>query len=478
MTETLTPLDATFLELEQEDEAAHMHIGGALVFDPRPDGSIPTLEELSDLLDRRLGDLPRYRCHLSEPQTKGLRWPEWQEDPGFEMATHVRHASLPAPGGEPELCEWLGDYWSHRLDRHRPLWEAVLLDGFEGGRWAIVTKTHHAMVDGVGSVDLSYVMLDTKPDGRPDNEKAAKPARGAPAPDATHRSRSSQLAGALRWAPEHAVRAVRAGADVALHPAKAAELLERSRATAELLVRDELIAAPRSSINCPIGSTRSFEVVRMPLAETKAIRAKLGGTVNDVVLAAVTGGLRKMLRARGDELPSQGLRAMVPVNVRDVSESLALGNRITSLFVHLPVSAPDVKTRYERTVAEAEALKDGTQAIGTSTIIDLAGLAPPLLHSTIARSLYATRLFNVTVTNVPGPQVPLYALGARLREVLPLVPLAADHALGVAIFSYDGNLFFGINAAADAVPDLVVLRDGISEEIDDLLELAGTVQPA
>jgi WS/DGAT/MGAT family acyltransferase len=278
--------------------------------------------------------------------------------------------------------------------------------------------------------------------------------------------------------PEHALRAARGSADVALHPHKALEVLERSRATVDVLLRDEVRRAPTSSLNCEIGATRRFAVVRVPLADLKDVKNRLGGTLNDVALAVVTGGLRRLLEARGERPPEQGLRAMVPMNVRQASEKLALGNRISSLFVHLPVSADTTEERYARVMAEAEELKRGTQALGTSTIISLAGLAPPAIHTTIARALYATRLFNVTVTNVPGPQMRLYALGARLREIIPLVPLAADHAVGVAIFSYDGNVVFGINAAADAVPDIDVLRDGIAAEIAGLRHLAVTAAVA
>jgi WS/DGAT/MGAT family acyltransferase len=251
-------------------------------------------------------------------------------------------------------------------------------------------------------------------------------------------------------------------------------MLERSRAAVGVLLRDEVSAAPPSSLNCEIGASRSFTFVRVPLADLKAVKESLGGTVNDVVLAAVTGGLRSLLDGRGEEPPAGGLRAMVPMNVRQASERLSLGNRISSLFVHLPVAADTTAARYAQVMSEAEDLKQGTQALGTATVISVAGLAPPALHATIARALYATRLFNVTVTNVPGPQTALYALGARLREIVPLVPLAADHALGVAIFSYDGTVIFGINAAADAVPDVGVLRDGIADEIGALRRLAST----
>jgi WS/DGAT/MGAT family acyltransferase len=242
----------------------------------------------------------------------------------------------------------------------------------------------------------------------------------------------------------------------------------------EVLVKDELIAAPPSSLNEPIGAHRDLAVLTVPLADLKEIKQSLGGSVNDVVLAATAGGLRALLRSRGEELPRQGLRAMVPVNIRTATEHLALGNRITSLFVHLPVAEADPLDRYRRQVEEAEGLKTGSQATGSLAIVSLAGHAPPILHSFLARSLFATRLFNVTVTNVPGPQFPMYAFGARLEAVWPLVPLAANHGVGLAVFSYDGDLFFCLNADRDSVPDLDVLATGIRRSIEELKRLAAT----
>ena len=383
MTDTLTPLDATFLELEQLDDVAHMHIGAASIFRARADGSIPTLAELREHLEDRLAALPRYRCRLSEPATGGLTWPEWQPDDQFDIANHVRHASLPAPGGDDELCEWLGDYWSHRLDRHQPLWETVLLDGLEGGRWALVSKTHHAMVDGVGSVDAGALVLDSTPEGDEHDPDARDTGQTSEPASSAHngQSRLDRLAKLLRWAPEQVLHAARVGTDVAIHPGKAVDMLDRSRATLDLLLHDELIAAPHSSLNCEIGATRSFAVVRVPLADAKRVKTQLGGTVNDFVLAAVTGGLRALLDQRGEAPPSQGLRAMVPMNVRQASDRLALGNRVSSLFVHLPVAADSPAQRYDAVVAEAEQLKSGNQALGTSSMMSLAGIAPPVLHA-------------------------------------------------------------------------------------------------
>jgi diacylglycerol O-acyltransferase / wax synthase len=455
MSEQLSPLDATFLELEQTDESAHMHIGAILVFETGERG-VPSLDELCEHFQRRLGALPRYRQRLSEPHTGGLTWPSWEEDPAFDLSAHVHRAALPAPGGDRELMEWASDYWSHRLDRRRPLWDGVVLEGLAGGRWALCTKTHHCMVDGVGSIDVGHVLLD--PTADPSTEP---PLPDAPVPAETHR-------GIL----DRAADAARAGAGLALHPRKLAEMAMRSRALAELIVRDEVIPAPSTSLNVPIGVTRRFDVVRVPLEDLKLIKDGLGGTVNDVVLAAATGGLRRLLVARGETPPEHGLRAMVPVNIRAAGDHLALGNRITSLFVRLPVADDAPIVRYGHSVGEAESLKSGTQAVGGKTLLDVTSHAPPVIHSMLAQALFASRLFNVTITNVPGPQVPLYTLGSRLVEIHGLVPLAAEHCVGIAVLSYDGNVSFGLIADRDTVPDLDVLREGIEDTLDELLFLA------
>jgi diacylglycerol O-acyltransferase len=459
MTEHLTPLDATFLELEQADETAHMHIGALLVFGPAPSGGTPTLEQVQRHLERRIEVLPRYRQRLSEPRTGGLSWPEWVPDATFDIREHLHRAALPLPGGDAELLEWVSDYWSHRLDRMRPLWDAVLLEGLAEGRWALCTKTHHCLVDGVGSLDVGYVLLDTErepPHGWTGHAPSGQPDGGE----------------ALWRIPALMFRGARAGISTALHPSRIRELLEHSRAMLDLVVRDELIAAPSSSLNRPIGTVRRYDVVRVPLSYLKEIKAALGGTVNDVALAAVTGGLRRVLLERGEEPPAQGLRAMVPVNIRAASEHLTLGNKITSLFVHLPVAEPDPLHRYRLTRGEAESLKSGTQGVGGETLLQLTSLAPPVLHSLLARSLFASRLFNVTVTNVPGPQQPLYAFGSELQEVFPLVPIAAEHAVGVAVISYNGNVVFGLNLDRDTVPDADVLVESMEATLDELRTLA------
>lgn len=383
----------------------------------------------------------------------------------------MRRAQLPGRGTDADLRNWAGEFFSERLDRTRPLWEMVVLEGLSGGRWALVSKTHHCMVDGVGSVDVALVMLDAEPDP-PRHRHAPSPSQG----DETESGRGplgSLLSVPFRVAGASA-RMLRLGLGTAAHPSRAREVLQRSRAMAEVLVKDELVAAPPSSLNVSISGKRRLGVTSASLDEIKQIKRRLGGTVNDVVLAATAGGLRRLLLARDETLPAKGLRAMVPVNIRTAGERLALGNRISSLFVHLPVDEPDPGRRYQRQMEEAESLKSGTQALGSSALIDLTGMAPPIVHSFLARSLYATRLFNLTITNVPGPQQPLYAFGSKMQAVWPIVPLAAEHAVGLAVFSYDGAVFFTFNADHDAVPDLEVLVEGVRDSISELAETEGS----
>ena len=327
----------------------------------------------------------------------------------FDPDAHVHHATLPAPGGEAELHEWLGDFWSHRLDRHRPLWEMTLLDGLEDGRWALVTKTHHCLVDGVGSVDIGYVLLDASPD--------APPTPPQPLPDGDDEDVAEHGNGRFWLSPGLVVRGARAGVGAALHPR---ESFDRVRAAVELIVREEVIGAPQSSLNGPMSGTRHFATVRLDLAEVKATKARLGGTVNDVVLAICAGGLRHLLLSRGDALPEGDLRAQVPVNIRSEDREHALGNELTSLFVELPVTEPDPIARYRRVVERTEQLKAGSQRAGGKTIVDLADMGPPLAGAVLARSMFGgTRMFNLTITNVPGSPAAAVRVGRPARRGPP-----------------------------------------------------------
>ncbi|HZO59919.1 MAG TPA: wax ester/triacylglycerol synthase family O-acyltransferase [Solirubrobacterales bacterium] len=458
MKEQLTPADAAYLELEQADECSHMHIGWAMIFDPRLGGGSPAVAEVRDLLESRLDAMPRFRCRLSHQRAGGLRWPRWEQDSRFDVAAHVRHATLPSPGGERELLDWLADFYSHRLDRSRPLWEMTLVDGLAGGSWCIATKVHHCLVDGMSGVSVTNLLLDSSPTP----SRGETPASGAPQASSHHLPGMAMLA-----------RGARAGVNVALHPQSLSELLQRAGQLAEFIVRDELVPAPPSSLNVPIGGHRRMEMLAVPLSDLKAVKAQLGGSVNDVVLAIAAGGLRHLLEARGETLPDQGLRVMVPVNLRRASEMMSLGNRVSSLFVELPVSEPDPVMRYRKTAAATAELKRSGIAAGAETLMEIAGLVPPILHSALAKRAFTPRLFNVTITNVPGPQQTLYALGTPLRRVIPLVPIFADHAVGLAVVSYDGEVVFGLNGDHGAMPDLSALTAGLEQSLAELQAFAG-----
>ena len=469
MTDTLSALDALFLELEQLDEGALMSIGATMVFDPRGEPEpAPTIDELRATLAGRLGALPRYAQRLSDTRVGGLSWPHWERDPEFDIRNHVRHAALPAPGGDRQLCEWTAEFFSRPLDRTRPLWEIVLLNGLEHGRWALCHKVHHCLVDGVGSVDLVGLLLDEQPDGPRTRTADALPAT----PEGGARR-------SPRWrAPEAVAQGASAGAhaaEAALHAAvHPREALGRARAVADLIVRDELIGAPRTSLNVPIGQARRFAIVRGRFEELRAIGHELDASFNDVMLAGCAGGLRALLSERGEPLPPGGLRAMVPVNLRTGSDARARGNRVSSLFVELPVAEPDAAERVRQIAVRTGELKAAGAARGPTAMIDLAGMAPPIVNeAALAQTALYRRLFNVTITNVAGSPAPAYAFGSELRDVLPIVPLAAEHAVGISILSYNGMVSVGINADRDSVPDLDVLADGIEESLKELVGLAG-----
>jgi len=457
MSAHLSPLDASFLELEEADDSAHMHIGWAMAFDPLPSGEAPSLRMLREQTVERLDLVPRFRRRLSSPRVGSLSLPTWEPDPDFDIANHMRVARLPAPGGEEELLEWLGDFYSHRLDRARPLWETTLLEGLADGRWALVTKTHHCLVDGVGGSSVAATFLDTEPEPADSSPSLAEVLAATEREQGDEPGRVSRLRGALG-----------SGVDTLIHPSKLGAALSHSRALAEMLVRDELISAPHTSLNEKIGATRQLAAIDVPLEQLKRIKNELGGTVNDIVLTATASGLRRLFELRGELPEVDKVRAMVPVNLRQAGDAMALGNRVSSLFVELPLDDPDLLIRYRKTAAAAQALKRADQASGTEALIELAGAAPPVIHSAIARLAFTPRLFNLTITNVPGPPMPLYALGAPMRRVIPLVPIFSGHAVGVAVVSYDGNVTFGINADRATVRDLGAMREGIEESLAEL----------
>lgn len=464
MSTKLSPLDAAFLELEEGDFSAHMHIGSALVFEPPPSGARPSLETLREQVRERLGPLPRFRRHLSTPRVRPLSLPSWEADGEFDPAELVRHAVLPAPGGEGELMDWLGDFFSHRLDRNRPLWETTLLEGLEGGRWALVTKVHHCLIDGISGAGVTAALLDVEAEPAPGATTLAESFAEAEdeEPDL---GRAAKLRGMVGGA-------IRGGIDTARHPRNASALVAQGWAIAEMLARDELKGAPHTSLNGEIGATRRFAAVDAPLEDLKGVKRGLGGTVNDVVLTATAGGLRRLFVERGEDVDH--VRAMVPVSVRAASESMALGNRVSSLFVDLVVAEPDPLLRYRKIAAAARELKEGSAVAGPEAVVKLAGLTPPLIQSVVARLMFTPRLFNVTITNVPGPPTTLYHQGAPLRRIVPLVPIFSGHAVGIAVMSYDGTMTFGLNADHDSVADIEIMRAGIEQSLAELRQAASS----
>jgi len=462
MSNQLSPLDAAFLELEERDSSAHMHIGSALVFEPLPGGGRPSLERLRAQVRERLEPLPRFRRHLSSPRVQPFSLPSWKAAGEFDSGELIRHAVLPAPGGEAELMEWLGDFFSHRLDRSRPLWETTLLEGLEGGRWALVTKVHHCLIDGISGAGVTAALLDTEPEPAPGSSTLAE-AFAELADEEPDLGRAARLRGVVGGA-------VRGGIGAARHPRSVSALVAQGWAMAEMLIRDELRGAPHTSLNGEIGATRRFAAVEAPLEDLKRVKRELGGTVNDVVLAATAGGLRRLFEQRGEDVDH--IRAMVPVSVRAASESLALGNRVSSLFVDLVVAEPDPLLRYRKIVAASRELKEGSAVAGPEGVVKLAGLTPPMIQSIVARLMFTPRLFNITITNVPGPPSTLYSQGAPLRRIVPLVPIFSGHAVGIAVMSYDGTMTFGLNADRDSVADLDTMRAGIDHSLTELRHLA------
>jgi WS/DGAT/MGAT family acyltransferase len=456
----LTGLDSSFLHLESD--SAHMHVAGCMVFD----GTAPSYDDLVAQIVSRLHLVPRYRQRLAfVPLGQGR--PVWVDDPYFNVNFHVRHTALPQPGGEEQLKRLAGRVFSQSLDRSRPLWELWLVEGLSEDRFAVLSKTHHALVDGVSGVDIFTVLFDTSADPMP---VAAPEHEWVPRPLP---SSAQLLANALlerATVPGEIARGARA---TLRGPRQVAGRLTRSLGGVGAMARAGLQAAPASPFNVRIGPHRRFTWVRGDLAEFKAVKNALGGTVNDVVLAAVSGALGRYLRLRGEETDDLVLKAMVPVSVRADVERGALGNRVAAMWARLPVGLSDPVQRLLTIAREMDGLKESGQAVGAQVLTELTGFAPPTIMAQAARLQARQRMFNLVVTNVPGPQFPLYMLSRQLEAMFPMVPLAENQALGIAIMSYNGQLNFGLNADYDALPDLEALADELRASIEELVAAAG-----
>jgi WS/DGAT/MGAT family acyltransferase len=463
MIERLSALDASFLYLETPTTA--MHVGSVARFTP-PEGQPFDYDAFCALVARRIGLVPRYRQKLRFVPGH-LANPVWVDDEDFDITYHVRRSALPKPGDDDQLRALVGRLQSRPLDRARPLWEIYLVEGLADGRFAIITKTHHAMVDGISAVDIGTVLLDPSPTPQDIPEDTWVP---RPEP-----SRAELVLGAVADTlrrPTVAVETVRSGiSDVRAVAGRALGAVGGIASVA----RTSLRSAPNSPLNATIGEQRRFGMASTSLDDYKRIRKTHGGTINDVVLATVAGALRAWLLTRGEAVvPSTTVRAMVPVSVRSETESGALGNRVSSYFVDLPVGEPNAVVRLHQVSFAMKAHKESGQSVGADALVRLTGFAPPTIHSAAARlgAGLSRRLFNVIVTNVPGPQFPLYAAGAQMDDCFPVVPLAKGQALTIGLMSYNGGVYYGMNCDRDAMPDVDVLATCIEDSLSELLETA------
>ncbi|MBK5218311.1 MAG: wax ester/triacylglycerol synthase family O-acyltransferase [Thermoleophilia bacterium] len=453
----LTGLDASFLHMERE--GAHMHVASTIIFE----GPAPTHREFRDHIASRLHLVPRFRQKLrSVPLDQGR--PVWVDDPHLNLDYHVRQTALPAPGSEEQLRNLGARIFSQQLDRSKPLWELWLVEGLHDGRFAIVGKSHHALVDGVSGVDITTVLFDL--DREPKGGSASPPpwlARPEPSDlkllgDAM-RERLTSPAEIFRGV-RHALRGPR-------------QVLRGVGATTKVLGAG--MAAPNTPFNVEIGPHRRFAITQADLAELKLVKDAYGGTVNDIILSIVTGALGNYLRARGHDTEELEMRALVPVSVRADEEHGALGNRISAMMAPLPVWSQDPVERLRILTEQMGDLKASGQAVGAEILTKITDFAPTTIASQAARLQPAQRFFNLVVTNVPGPQFPLYVLGRQMESIFPMVPLARRQALCVGIMSYNGQVNFGLIGDYDAMADLdsfALDLEAATQEIVDTLPAA------
>jgi diacylglycerol O-acyltransferase len=455
----LTAIDASFLH--QEKSTSHMHVGAVITFEGPP----PDFETVTELLRGRLHLVPRYRQKLAFPPAGSGR-PLWVDDPDFNLEYHVRQTALPAPGSEEQLFNLASRIFSQQLDRSKPLWELWVVEGIADHGFALISKTHHAMVDGISGVDIATVLFDLEPVPREIDhpDEAWEPEREPGTVDL--------LAAGAR-------DVLKRGLGVANRVVQAASHPERTAGEARVAVEGlgevvwaGLNPAPPTPLNVEIGPHRRLVGVRHRLEDFKLVKAAFGTTVNDVVLAAVTGALRDWLRSRGTRTEGLELRALVPVSVRTEADRGSLGNRIAAMRGPLPVYIEDPVSRLRAVKEAMDGLKESKQAVGAEVLAGVQSFAPPTILAQASRLNFSTRLFNVIVTNVPGPQFPLYAYGREMLDLFPVAFLPQNHALAIAIMSYNGAMNFGLLGDLDALPDIESIGEGITAHVEELVALA------
>ena len=462
----MSPLDATFLELEHDDPHASLHIGSTAVFEGPP----PTYDELLTAMAGRLPLIPRYRQKVRRvPAALGA--PVWVDDPRFDLRYHLRNTAIPAPGGDRELATLIGRLMSQRLDLERSPWEVWLVHGLSGDRWAVVSKVHHCMVDGVSGTDLLTVTFDLQREPAP-----PVPDEWSPQPEPSDlRLAADAVIDLIREPFELA----RSGAGALRHPKQTAA---RAAATAKglLTMSGALRPTHRSSLIGPLTSSRIYTWAGASAEDVAATRQAFGGTLNDVVIAAITAGFRDLLLHRGEQPDRHTIRTLVPVSVRARGEEHTRDNQVSALLPELPVEEDDPIKRFFEVRRRLQLLKSSGEAVAGTSVTTLARFAPFDAVTAGLRLVFhlpQQQLTTVT-TNVPGPPFPLYALGREMLEALPYVPIASRIRLGISIFTYNGRLRFGITGDRDANPDIEVLAGGIERGLEELAKLARDRVPA
>ncbi len=460
MSDRLSALDASFLYLEEA--TTPMHVGSVSLF-RRPRSGFD-YDRLVALIEQRIGLVPRYRQKVREIPG-WLARPVWVDDTDFDITYHVRRSALPKPGSDAQLHELVARLMSRPLDHTRPLWEMNLVEGLARNRFAVVTKTHQTMVDGDGAIDIGQVILDVSATPHDSSEDLWMP---RPEPGALELVTDAVSEAVAR--PAEVIDNVRTAALGGVATVRAAAGALGGVASA---VRTAARPSPGGPLNVPISTQRRFAVARTRLQDYRAVRRAHDCDVNDVVLAVVSGALRNWLMSRGEAVrASTTIRAMAPQSVRDEgADGPSPGNRVSSYLVDLPVGEPNPTVRLHHVSHAMRAHTMSGQSVGADALIRLSGFAPPTMHSLGARVAggFSQRIFNLLITNVPGPQFPLYSAGAKMLEMYPVIPLARNQAVSVGVTSYDGGLYYGLNADREAMPDVDVLAGLIEESLDELL---------
>jgi diacylglycerol O-acyltransferase len=451
----LGPQDASFLYIENEFN--HMHIASVAIFE----GPAPQQDEVERMISSKLDQVPRYR-QVVRFVPLDLGRPVWCDDPHFNLRYHIRHTGLPEPGSEEQLRTMVGRVMSQQLDRAKPLWEIWVVEGLQDDRWALLSKTHHCMVDGVSGTDLMSALMDDAPD-----VDHPLPAVWKPGPRPSPRE---LLQNAVRENLSSPVEGLRALRHALATPKRFLEQLGdigEGLGTFRRFGSDDV----ESSLNGPISPHRRWCWAESDLADIKKIRSQHGGTINDVVLAVITRGFRDLLLSRGEDVTNRFVRSLVPVSVRREDERGTYNNRVSAMFAELPVGFDDPIERLSSLHLQMRDLKEHHQAVAAETLTSLTGFGPPALLALAARLLADIEQHSVqtVTTNVPGPQRRLYAAGRPMVKAYPYVPLVGSVRIGVAIFSYAGSLTFGITGDYDGAPDIDILARGIETGVQELL---------